>query len=126
MIVLSLEQVLQIHALIIKTTGGSAGLRDLGRLESAIASQTQNVFGEELYPSVIDKSAAIIRGIIDDHPFVDGNERTAMLAGLTLVKLNGHHFVAQTCEIEDFAVEIATGHLDVPAISSWLHRHLTP
>jgi death-on-curing protein len=52
----TLEQLLQIHALVIEKTGGSLGLRDLGRLESALATQTQNVFGEELYRSVNRKS----------------------------------------------------------------------
>lgn len=120
---LSLEHILEIHALVIDATGGSTGLRDLGRLEAAIASQTQNVFGEELYLTIFDKTAAIIRGIIADHPFVDGNKRTAMLAGLTLIELNGLHFKIQSGEIEDFAVRIATDKLDVPLIAQWLRDH---
>lgn len=123
---LSLEHTLEIHALVVDATGGSAGLRDLGRLEAAIASQTQNVFGEELYPAIFDKAAAIIRGIIADHPFVDGNKRTAMLAGLTLIELNGLHFKAQPSETEDFAVRIATDKLDVPSITKWLRGHTDP
>lgn len=100
------------------------GLRDIGRLESAIATQTQNVFGEELYPSAVEKATAIIRSIIADHPFVDGNKRTAMLAGLTLLKTNEIRTVAQAGETEDFAVKIATAKLDVPAIALWLHKHV--
>lgn len=123
MISLTLEQLLEIHALVVEATGGSTGLRDLGRLEAAIATQTQNVFGEELYPSIIDKTAAIIRGIIADHPFVDGNKRTAMLSGLTLLELNSINFTAQPGEIEDFAVDIATKHIDVPQISNWVRLH---
>lgn len=122
---LSLEQLLEIHSLIAETTGGGTGLRDLGRLEAAIATQTQNVFGEELYPGIIDKAAALIRGIVADHPFVDGNKRTAMLAGLTLLEINGIQFVANPGEIEDFAVRIATDNLDVPAIVLWLREHMT-
>jgi death-on-curing protein len=121
---ISLEQLLQIHALIVNETGGSIGLRDLGRLEAAIATQSQNVFGEELYPTLVDKTAAIIRGIIADHPFVDGNKRTAMLTGLTLLEINGIRFSAQSGEIEDFAVLIATDKLDVPAITAWLRSHI--
>lgn len=123
---LNLEHILEIHALVADFTGGSSGLRDLGRLEAAIASQTQNVFGEELYSTVFDKVAAIIRCIIADHPFVDGNKRTAMLAGLTLLELNGFHFTAQSGEIEDFAVLIATDKLDVPAITKWLRDYTGP
>ena len=120
---LTLEQLLEIHSLVVEATGGSTGLRDLGRLEAAIATQTQNVFGDELYPSVIDKAAAIIRGIIADHPFVDGNKRTAMLTGLTLLELNKVNFTAQVGEIEDFAVDIAVKRIDVPQISNWLKLH---
>lgn len=120
MSILSLEQLLQLHALAIEATGGSSGLRDLGRLEAAIAVQTQSVFGGELYPTVIEKAAAVIRGIIADHPFVDGNKRTAMLAGLTLLRINSLDFTASPGEIEDFAVNIAVARLDVPAVASWL------
>lgn len=123
MITLTLEHLLEIHSLVISMTGGSDGLRDLGRLESAIGSQTQNVFGEELYPSITDKSAALIRALIADHPFVDGNKRTAMLTGLTFLSLNNVSFNAKKTEIEDFAVLIANSHLDIPDISKWLSRH---
>jgi death on curing protein len=121
--VLSLEQLLEIHAFVVESTGGSMGLRDLGRLEAAIATQTQNVFGEELYPHLIDKAAALIRGIVADHPFIDGNKRTAMIAGLTLLEINGARFTAKLGEIEDFAVKIATNKLDIPSIVVWLREH---
>jgi death-on-curing protein len=121
---LTLEHILEIHALVVDATGGSPGLRDLGRLEAAIAAQTQNVFGEELYPTVLNKSAALMRGIIADRAFVDGNKRTAMLAGLTLLAVNQIKFQANAGEIEDFAVEIAIKKLDVPAISEWLGNHV--
>lgn len=123
MIPLTLEQLLELHALVIHETGGSSGLRDLGRLESAIATQTQSVFGEEIYPSLWHKAAAMIRGIIGDHPFVDGNKRTAMLAGLTFLRINGKTFKAPKGTIEDFAVEIATKKLGVAEIAEWLKEH---
>lgn len=121
--VLTLEQLLEIHAIVIETTGGSLGLRDLGRLEAAVASQTQNAFGEDLYPTLFDKAAAIIRGIIADHPFVDGNKRCAMLAGLVLLDINGVSFSMKPKEIEDFAVLIAVERLDIPFIVKWLIQH---
>ncbi|HVU59389.1 MAG TPA: type II toxin-antitoxin system death-on-curing family toxin [Candidatus Saccharimonadales bacterium] len=121
--ILNLEQLLEIHALVVEATGGSTGLRDIGRLEAAVAAQTQDVFSEELYPSIYDKSAAMIRGIIADHAFIDGNKRTAMLAGLTLLEINGIAFTALSGEIEEFAVRIATEKLDVPHIAAWLHQH---
>lgn len=123
--VLTLEQLLEIHALLISQTGGSDGLRDLGRLESAIATQTQSVFGEELYASMYEKAAALIRGIVADHPFVDGNKRTATLVGLTFLSINDIQFRARPGELEDFAVRIAVEHLDVPIIAAWLKNHTT-
>ena len=116
--VINLEQLLQIHALLINETGGSAGLRDLGRLESSLATQTQHVFNQELYQGEIEKAAALIRGIIADHPFVDGNKRTAMLVGLTFLRINNVSLSIPEGELEDFAVKIAVSKLDVPDIAA--------
>jgi death on curing protein len=120
---LTLEQLLELHVLVIAQTGGSEGIRDLGRLEAAVATQTQSVFGEELYPKLFEKAAALIRGIISDHAFVDGNKRTGTLAGLTFLEINGKKFKSQTGEIEDFAVRVATEHLDISVITDWLREH---
>jgi death-on-curing protein len=123
MIYLTIEQLLELHVLVISQTGGSDGLRDLGRLEAVVASQTQNVYDQELYPSTLDKAAAIMRGIIGDHPYVDGNKRTASLASLTFLQLNDFNFSFKQGEIEDFAVIAAVDHLDIPAIAAWLAAH---
>ena len=123
MLFLTLEQILQIHALVLLHDGGADGVRDIGRLESVIATQRQEIFGEELYKTVFEKSAAIIRGIIGDHPFSDGNKRTAMLSGLTLLEVNGYQFIAEQGEIEDFAVDIATKHTGIDDIAQWLEIH---
>ncbi len=123
MIVLTLEQLLELHALVIAETGGSQGLRDLGRLEAALATQTQSVYGSELYESLHEKAAALIRGIIADHAFIDGNKRTGMLAGLTFLSVNSVKIKAGKGEIEDFAVRVAVDHLDAPAIAAWLEAH---
>ena len=123
MVSLTLEQILQLHALVLVKDGGAGGVRDIGRLEAVVSVQHQVVFGEELYATVFTKAAALMRGIIGDHPFVDGNKRTAMLAGLTLLEVNGYGFVARRGELEDFAVGVATDHLDIDAIADWLKRH---
>ncbi len=117
---LTLEHLLKLHALVIEETGGSTGLRDLGRLESAVATQTQNVFEEELYPDLVAKAAALIA----DDPFVDGNKRTAMLTSLTFLKINQVAVNIREHEIEDFAVRVAVEKLDVNTISRWLKQKL--
>ncbi|MDO8266122.1 MAG: type II toxin-antitoxin system death-on-curing family toxin [Candidatus Saccharibacteria bacterium] len=121
---LSLEHIIQIHVLVLQQTGGGEGLRDLGRLEAVIATQTQEVFGEELYKTVFEKAGAMCRGIVADHPFVDGNKRTAMLVSTTYLAVNGHEFIAKKGELEDFAVRIAVEHLDIAVIATWLKAHI--
>ena len=123
--IISLEQLLQMHALVIQETGGSTGLRDLGRLESALATQTQYVFDQELYVGNLAKAAALIRAIVADHPFVDGNKRTAMVVGLTFLKINNVSLKISEGALEDFAVKIAVDQLDVSDITSWLESQKT-
>lgn len=120
---IDLEQLLMLHAYVLAKTDGGDGLRDIGRLEAALATQTQEVFGTELYAGVHEKAAAMIRGIVADHPFVDGNKRTAMLAGLTLLRLNGFSLRVSNHELEDFAVQVAVEHLSVEDIAKWLEEH---
>ena len=123
MVSLTLEQILQLHALVLVKDGGADGVRDVGRLEAAVSTQHQVVFGEELYATVFAKAAALMRGIVGDHPFTDGNKRTAMLAGLTLLEVNGYNFIAQRGELENFAVRVAIDHFDIDAIADWPERH---
>lgn len=120
---LTVTQLLQLHVLIIQQSGGSDGLRDLGRLESAVAAQNQEVFGRLIYKDVFEKAAAICRGIIGDHPFVDGNKRTALLAATVLLEINGFTCSAKQGELEDFAVWVAVEHVDIPVIAAWLKAH---
>lgn len=122
---LKLEEILELHVMVVQRYGGSMGVRELGRLESVIASQHQQVFGQELYPGLQQKAAVIMRNIIADHPFVDGNKRTASLAALTLLELNGQKFIAKPGELEDFAVKIATNKLNIDEIADWLTTHTT-
>ncbi len=117
---LSVDHLVQLHVLAIRTSGGSDGIRDLGRLESAVASQKQEVFGQELYKDVFEKAAAVCRGIIGDHPFIDGNKRTALLSATVLLEINGYKFIAIKGELEDFAVQVAVEHLEIPVIAAWL------
>lgn len=113
-----------IHMQIIDASGGSQGIRDRGRLESAIAAMAQEVFGRELYPSIFEKAASLTRAIIADHPFTDGNKRTGMMAALVFLNLNGHDTAKlPNKELEDFAVRVAVDHLEITVIADWLQAH---
>lgn len=121
---LSLDDLELIHIQVIDASGGSEGVRDRGRLQSALAAMKQVVFGEELYPSIFEKAAVLMRGIIADHPFTDGNKRTGTVAALVFLNLNSYDTSSlKDKELEDFAVQVAVGHLDIPIIAAWLKAH---
>jgi death on curing protein len=118
-----IEEILFLHFKIIEDYGGSHGIRDEGRIEAVRAAPRQEVFGEELYPSVFEKTAVYLRSIIGDHAFVDGNKRGAVTVMTIFLKRNGYKLTATPKELEDFAVQVAVEHLDVPFIAAWLKAH---
>jgi len=77
---LSLAEVLELHRLVIRPSGGSAGVRDLGALESAIAQPRMTFDQSDLYSTIEEKAAALCLSIIANHPFVDGNKRVGHAA----------------------------------------------
>ncbi len=119
----TVEEIDLIHLQIIDASGGSQGIRDIGRLESAVATQTQHVFGKELYSSVFEKAAALTKGIIADHAFVDGNKRTGVMLAIIFLERNGIKTEIDDTSLEDFAVRVAVEHLSVEDIAAWLEAH---
>lgn len=120
---LTLEEILRLHFQVVEDFGGSHGTRDESRLKSAVEAPRQNVFGHEQYPNLHEKAAVYFRNIIGDHPFADGNKRTAVtVCGIFLMR-NGLRLTATPKELEDFAVRIAVERLDVPSIAAWLEEH---
>ena len=115
-----LEDVLQLHQLSIEKYGGSHGLRDLGLLQSAIARPFQTFAGEDLYPSGIEKSAALIESIIINHPFIDGNKRTGAVAMVALLEEEGFVFSAEEEDFYNFTISISTGEKSFDEIVKWL------
>lgn len=119
----SVDDIELIHLQIIDVSGGSHGTRDRGRLEAAVATQAQEVFGKELYDTPFEKAAALCRGIIADHAFMDGNKRTGIMTALIFLERNGLRTKLSDKGLEGFAVRIAIEHLDVPVIAEWLEAH---
>ena len=117
---ISLEEILRIHFQVIEDYGGSHGVRDEGRLISVVNAPKQEVFGEEQYSSLFDKAAVYLRNIIGDHPFSDGNKRTAITVCVIFLSRNGKQINALPNNLEEFTVSVATKHLSIKDISSWL------
>ena len=85
---LTLIEVLELHRRILAQSGGALGVRDLNLLESAIAQPRVTFAGEDLYPSLLEKAAALGFSIVMNHPFIDGNKRTGHAAMETFLVLN--------------------------------------
>lgn len=120
---LSVEQVLAVHKMMIEKTGGSSGIRDAGLLESALNSPFQTFDGKDVYPSLFHKAAALCRGIISNHPFVDGNKRTGVHAMLIFLEINGAHLRYVQKDLVELGLGAASGKLDSSDVFNWLSEH---
>lgn len=120
---LDLEQVLVIHTDQIERYGGSHGLRDLGLLESAIYRPQTTFGGQDLYPSIFNKAAALFQSLIMNHPFVDGNKRTATTSVLVFLETNGYSLKVAQKELVKFVLKAEKEDLDAEQISSWLKKN---
>ncbi len=120
---LTLIEVLELHRRIIAQSGGAMGIRDFGMLESAIAQPRMAFGGEDLYSTLIEKSAALGFSLIMNHPFVDGNKRTSHAAVEVFLMLNGTEINASVDEQERAVLATASGEMNRDAFVGWLQQH---
>lgn len=120
---LTVEEVLYIHFQMIERFGGLHGVSDIGGLESAVARPQTTVFGDDAYPDLIEKASAMFHSLILNHPFHDGNKRTAFAAVGLFLQLNGISIIGAHREIEDFVVRTAEKRLSLETIVDWLSKH---
>ena len=112
------DVVIAMHGEQIAEHGGSPGIRDAGLLSSALARpQNQVAYGK---PSVFNLAAAYAFGVIQNHPFVDGNKRAGFLAAYVFLDLNGWELVATEAEAVSAVMALATGEMDEAGFSDWL------
>lgn len=119
----TLEEVLELHFNIIEDYGGSHGVRDESRLKSLLEAPQLVTFGVEQYATVYDKAAVYMRNTIADHILTDGNKPTGTTLAVIFLMRNQLRLTATPRELEDFAVSVATDHLTVEAIATWLRAH---
>ena len=122
---LSLEQVLQIHEAQVERFGGSAGLRDPGALESAVARPAMTFGGEDLYLDVPSKTAALMHSLVMNHAFVDGNKRVGITAAELFLRLNEYRLEASNPELEELTLTVAKGELDAEALAIWFRQRIS-
>lgn len=121
-----LDAVLAMHEEALTLHGGPSGVRDMGLLESALA-RPKNLFAyAEQSPSLAQFAASYARGIVANHPFVDGNKRTAFIVALTFLLRNG--FVV-TATKEDRVLTfwgLAAGGISEEQLAAWFERNTAP
>lgn len=120
---LTKEQILLIHSMVIDETGGSHGIRDHGSILSLVELPRQSFSGQELHPSLFHKAAAYARSITFNHPFLDGNKRTAMTSASVFLEDNGYNIVVKQGMVEEFALRIIEEKLDIQAIAAWFKKY---
>ena len=120
---LSVSDVMTLHRLLIRETGGTPGLRDQGLLESAVNSPYQTFGGIDIYPNLPRKAAQLGFGLIQDHPFLDGNKRIGILAMLTLLEWNGILTEFSDQELVAIGLDTAGGKLDAAALEQEILSH---
>ncbi len=98
-------------------------LRDLGALESAVAQPLQTFGGEDLYPDLAGKAAALGFSLIQNHPFVDGNKRVGHAAMVAFLRRNGRRLEATVDEAEQAILQVASGVLDRAGLQAWIEAH---
>ncbi|GAA0705848.1 type II toxin-antitoxin system death-on-curing family toxin [Dokdonella soli] len=115
--------ILAIHERQIAEHGGTQGVRDEALLESALARPRQLLAYGEPAPDLADLAAALAHGLARNHPFLDGNKRTAAVACETFLNLNGVDLVADDVELYPQYLGLAEGSLPAEDFAAWLRSH---
>lgn len=114
---------LAIHDQLLALDGGAPGVRDQGLLESALARPRQiHAYGED--SDAVDMAAAYTVGIVRNHPFVDGNKRTAFILGVLFLELNGYRFTATEEAAAQAVLGLAAGKLDEASFAAWVRANV--
>src|SRR3989344_6486049 len=119
----SLEEVVAIHFRITEKTGGSQGVRDWDLLSSALGRPQATFGGEDLYPDIFLKAASLIQSLSSNHPFVDGNKRTALTTLEYFLDLNEYNLKATQREKVDFTLWAENKKPSLEQIAGWIKDH---
>ncbi|WP_298198160.1 type II toxin-antitoxin system death-on-curing family toxin [Desulfosporosinus sp.] len=121
---LRIENVLMFHGKIIKETGGSAGIRDRGLIESALNRGFMTYDGKDLYPSIIEKISVIAYSLISNHGFFDGNKRIGVAVMLIMLKMNNVKVCYTQKELIELGLKTAEGFMREKDILTWIKVHI--
>jgi len=123
---ISVEEVVELHRRVVQRTGGTLGIRDHGSLESSVMQPLQSFDDQELYPTLVEKAAALGYFLIQNHSFLDGNKRIGHAALETVLILNGYELSAAVDEQEEVVLAIARCELRRELFTEWVQQHVMP
>ena len=103
----------------------ASGIRDENLLASAVNTPFQTFMGNDLYPSIYDKAAQLCYGIANNHPFTDGNKRTALHSMYVYLIINGFDIIASQQDVENLIINVAAGRIHNTELSKWLQDNTT-
>jgi death-on-curing protein len=121
---LTLPELLELHRRLVEQTRGAPGVRDLGRLEAALAQRRMPFDGADLYPSLVEKAVALGFTLIMNHPFVDGNKRIGHAAIDVMLMLNGFELRAAVDDAERMILAVAAGSASRGQLLDWVRRNV--
>jgi len=120
---LGYHQTLWLYRRVIEETGGTLGIRDKGLLHSVLARPRASFGGQDLYPTLFEKAAALAESIARNHPFVDGNKRMALGCLRTLLKMNGFRVICSQEAKVALVIKIVERQVTVQDVAEWLKKH---
>ena len=119
---LDIGEVIIIHDRMIDIGGGRSGVSDYRLLHSAVERPKASFAGKDLYPTVWLKVAALMQSPVKNHPFNDGNKRTAFFSSLRFLRINGYKFRSHHRSIIEFCVNTDTKNFLIEEISLWFKK----
>jgi len=120
---ISLEEVLAIHDRMLEIGGGREGIRDFALFHSAVERPKAQYGGKFLYGSLWLMAAALLQSLVKNHPFEDGNKRTAFISAIRLLYKNGYQFKAEKNKIIKLMVGVGIGNKTIGQIAKWLKKN---
>lgn len=120
---LEIDEVLAIHETMIELFGGRSDIHDFSLLHSAVERSKATFGGADLYDSIFEKAAALIQSLILNHPFDDGNKRTAITSTARFLWINGYNLKLPIDESIQFTLDIDGHRINFEETAQWLENH---
>lgn len=120
---LTVQDIYELHRELEDAFVLSSGVRDKNLLSSAVNTPFQTFMGNDLYPSIYDKAAQLCYGIANNHPFTDGNKRTALHSMYVYLIINGIDITASQQEVENLIINVTAGNMTNTELAEWLREN---